>query len=395
MTGRLGRYRLEEVIGVGSFATVHRAVDDRLDDVVVVKVLAENHSLNPEVRERFIAEGRALRRVSSSHVVTIHDIGESERQQPYLVLEHADRGTLAARVAELRNRGWTPGTADVLATARSLAAAVEAVHRARLVHRDLSPGNILLRSTSPQPEPTLVSAVVRPDERMLVADLGMCKDLALNSGLTVAGGTQGFRPPEQHGPGVVDTRADLWAMSALLLWMCEGGDLAPALLTALRRSTADDPEDRHPDVASWLTDVEAALTPPPPPASERPAPAPDGRRWRRGAVLGASLALVLAVVGGLVGGTWIAGGGVPDRSGSATVAVEGPSEITVGEQATFTALVEGVDSWVWTMPSGSLVLDEPDVSTTARSPGTARVVLRARAPDGTDLESVHHLTVTE
>lgn len=75
-----GRYWLEEVIGVGSFATVHRAVDDRLEDTVVVKILAENHSLNPEVRERFIAEGRALRRVSSPHVVTVHDIGESERQ---------------------------------------------------------------------------------------------------------------------------------------------------------------------------------------------------------------------------------------------------------------------------------------------------------------------------
>lgn len=88
-----GRYRAEEVIGVGSFATVHRAADDLLDDTVVVKVLAENHSLNPEIRERFIAEGRSLRRVASPHVVTVHDIGETDRQQPYLVLEHADRGT--------------------------------------------------------------------------------------------------------------------------------------------------------------------------------------------------------------------------------------------------------------------------------------------------------------
>lgn len=119
---QLGRYRVGDVIGVGSFATVHRAVDERLDDVVVVKVLAENHSLNPEIRERFIAEGRALRRVASPHVVAVHDIGESDRQQPYLVLEHADRGTLAARVATLRADGWTATPADVLAVARGLAA---------------------------------------------------------------------------------------------------------------------------------------------------------------------------------------------------------------------------------------------------------------------------------
>src|SRR5690625_7532388 len=78
---RAGRYRLEEVIGVGSFATVHRAVDDRLDSRVVIKMLAENHSLNPEIRARFIAEGRSLRKVNDPHVVTVHDIGESERQQ--------------------------------------------------------------------------------------------------------------------------------------------------------------------------------------------------------------------------------------------------------------------------------------------------------------------------
>ncbi|MCM3660730.1 protein kinase [Georgenia satyanarayanai] len=141
---RIGRYRLEGVIGVGSFVTVHRAIDERLEDVVVLKVLAENHSLNPEVRERFIAEGRSLRRVSSPHVVAVHDIGETDRQQPYLVLEHADRGTLAGRVAELRGHGWTAGRQDVLAVARSLAAAVGAVHAGGLVHRDLSPGNILL-----------------------------------------------------------------------------------------------------------------------------------------------------------------------------------------------------------------------------------------------------------
>lgn len=405
MQQRVGRYRLEEVIGVGSFATVHRAVDERLDDVVVVKVLAENHSLNPEVRERFIAEGRSLRRVSSPHVVTIHDIGESQRQQPYLVLEHADRGTLAGRVAELRHAGWTPGREDVLVIARSLAAAVGAVHRAGLVHRDLSPGNILLTSLpAGQVREGAPAAVVRPEEHLLVADLGMCKDLALNSGLTVAGGTSGFRPPEQDGPGLVDTRADLWALSMLLLWMCEGsplGHLPESLFTALRRSTARSPAERHPDVATWLADVENALAPPAPPAgppSVEPGTAAaagggsTGRR-RRPALAAAGLALA-ALLGG-VGGSQLAGDGAPAGSGTATVAVEGPAEVAVGQDARFTAVVEGVESWVWTLPTGAHVLDEPSVSVTARSPGSASVSLRARAPDGTDLAAVHHLTVTE
>lgn len=391
---RVGRYRLEGVIGAGSFATVHRAVDERLDDVVVVKVLAENHSFNPEVRERFIAEGRSLRRVSSPHVVVVHDIGETDRQQPYLVLEHADRGTLAARVAELRARGWTAGREDVLAVARALAAAVGAVHAGGLVHRDLSPGNILLATLPAGEAAGPPAAVVRPDERLVVADLGMCKDLALSSGLTVAGGTAGFRPPEQNGPGLVDTRADLWAMSTLLLWVAEGATLPPALTAALRRSTAHAPDRRHPDTAAWLADVEAALAPPPEPAAPTAGgPAPGRPRRAR---LGAALAVLLAVAVGVVGGIQLAGGwGTPQRSGPAAIAIDGPAEITVGQEATFSAVVEGVETWVWTMPTGAHVLDEPSVTTTARSTGSARVVLRARAPDGTDLEAVHHVSVTE
>ena len=207
----IGHYRLQDVVGVGSFATAYRAFDQRLEATVVVKVLAENHSLNPQIRERFIAEGRSLRRVGGPHLVTVHDIGQTPRQQPYLVLEHADRGTLRERVEMLWSQGWLATEQDVLAVARPLAAAVASVHRAQLVHRDLSPGNLLLASTAgtdveagvdPRADgaPGTIgspSAAIRADERLLVADLGMCKDLARSSGLTVAAGTDGFRPPEQ------------------------------------------------------------------------------------------------------------------------------------------------------------------------------------------------------
>lgn len=415
MTQGLDRYQVGEVIGVGSFATVHRAHDTLLDDTVVLKILAENHSLNPEIRERFITEGRSLRKVEGSHVVAVHDIGETPRQQPYLVLEHADRGSLQSRVSALWRQGWRAERADVLAFAWPLAAAVDAVHRAQLVHRDLSPGNLLLATKASEliadGAAGLSTEILRADERLLIADLGMCKDLAMNSGLTVSGGTAGFRPPEQSGPGLVDTRADIWAMSAVLQWLTKESDLPKAFHKVLKRGLATAPNRRQPDAATWLAELEEALTPPEPePVSEPQAPEPAAsprdtgrptvpgtqrrRLWRKVWVSGVML-LVVALAGMLTG--YLLRG--PDEPvavvDGAAIAVEGPSEVQVGEPAVFTAEVDGVASWVWVLPTGTHVADETETVLTPTSSGTAEVVLRTRAPDGTQLEARHTLSVVE
>lgn len=405
MAERLDNFRLEDVIGVGSFATAHRAVDERLNSTVVVKVLAENHSLNPEIRERFIAEGRSLRRVQGPHVITIHDIGETARQQPYLVLEHADRGSLQQRVDALWRKGWRASREDVLAFARHVAAAVDAVHRAQLVHRDLSPGNLLIASKPSEliddEASGLDAAVVRPDERLLIADLGMCKDLAMNSGLTVSGGTAGFRPPEQDGPGVVDIRADIWAMSAVLRWLMQDADLPAGLQKVLKRGLATKPSRRQPDAKTWLAEVEEALAPPAPEPEPEPAPPPaesppnrTGRRWLRYLIV---VLMGVFLVGGVALGGWLFGGDdpLPAQTEDASINIIGPQEVTVGEPAVFAAELDGVDSWAWTLPTGRHIADEDEVSITATSPGTAEVILISRAPDGQELETRHTVRVVD
>ena len=405
-----GRYELGEVLGVGSFATVYRAQDDLLDDTVVVKILAENHSLNPEIRERFISEGRSLRRIASEHVVTVHDIGESSRQQPFLVLELADRATLEKRVQSLRAQGWKPSSTDVLNLVRPLASALEAVHTAQLVHRDLSPGNLLIAS-EPHPEASQSTAshLIRSDERLLVADLGMCKDLAINSGLTVSGGTAGFRPPEQSQPGMVDTRADIWAASALLAWVVEGSQPPEAFTKVLQRGMHSDPSDRQQTVAQWLDEIEKALVPAPapsaPPASppkhtadgelQDSIPTPVvGRDAQMTTLLLSGLAVVTGIIG-LVLGLFLGGDRYPSANDDASIAITGPEEVTVGEAATFTAETEGLDSWVWALPTGTHVVDEAETTVTATEPGTNDIILRARGPDGEELETRHQVRVTE
>ena len=403
----LGHYRLEDVIGVGSFATVYRAVDERLGGTVVVKMLAENHSLNPEIRERFIAEGRSLRRVEGAQVITIYDMGESERQQPYLVLEYAARGTLQDRVQQLWQQGWRISRGEMLRFARQLAGAVEAVHRAQLVHRDLSPGNLLLTDTPT--ERFAVEAVgpgaqvINADERLVIADLGLCKDLAVNSGLTVAGGTAGFRPPEQHSPGIVDTRADIWAMSAVVQWISRDADFPRAFRAVLRRGLDAKPQRRQADVASWLAEVEQALAPPrpapEPPVEQTPAPTPEPatsrrRWWLIGIVSVVVLCAVLA--GGLTGFLLGSGSGEPPAQGQGvSVAVDGPTEIAVGEPGVFTADVEGANSWAWVLPTDRYVADDQQVTLTPTAAGTAELLLRARAPDGTELQTRHTVRVVD
>jgi len=432
---RIGRYVVEQVIGTGAFATVYRALDERLGATVAVKLLADNHCLDPDIRARFIDEGRVLRRIDSPHVVRVYDVGETERMQPYLVLEHADRGTLAQRVAALRAAGWRPTIADVGALAADLAAAVTAVHAAGLVHRDLSPGNLLLRSGGlPRPDVnhpgTPGGGLLRVDERLLVADLGLSKDLARSSGLTVAGGTDGFRPPEQRdGPSRVDGRADVWALSAVVLWLVTGQppptdrsaatDLDRALVTLplpaalakpLVTSLHDDPTRRHPDATSWRGAVEAALAP----APVRVTPAPGAglpTKRRRRLAAGAAVALA-GVLAGAVGAT-VAGGGsddgtdqtvsrrdggevaVTDRAGDASIALVGDAQAEVGDTVTFTAETDGVDHWVWLLPDGAVYADRASVQIATSSAGVAPVMLVAVAPSGERLEVRHELRVSE
>ena len=412
-----GRYQLGEVLGVGSFATVYRATDDLLEDTVVVKMLAENHSLNPEIRERFIAEGRSLRRVASEHVVTVHDIGEAERQQPFLVLELADRGTLAGRVRSLRAQGWRPDASDMLSMARPLAQALEAIHAAQLVHRDLSPGNLLLATESAADGDGPGAQLVAADERLLLSDLGMCKDLAINSGLTVSGGTAGFRPPEQSQPGMVDTRADIWAASALVSWVAEGANLPKDFHHVLQRGMETDPDRRHQTIVEWLAEIEAALAPPPPKIQAPPPPQlqhqansypniqgddlPDfiptptsGEPLRTSTLLLIGLAVVTGIIG-LVAGMFFGGDHYPAENDGASIAISGPEEVGVGEAATFQAETEGVHSWIWSLPTGTSVVDDDEATMTATEPGTTEVILRARDPDGNELETRHRITVTE
>ena len=204
---RIGRYRVERILGTGAFGVVWLAYDDRLDAPVAIKVMAENWAYRMDVRERFLTEARLLRKTNSSRVVQVYDIGEPSEDRPYFVMEYAEHGSVAERLAN----GPLPLPEALRLTAEA-ARGVCALHETGVVHRDLKPSNLLLADGGPD----------GPD-RVLVADLGLAKNLAQASGLTVVAGSAGYMPPEQQdGFGGIDERSDVYSLGAVLYHLVTG-----------------------------------------------------------------------------------------------------------------------------------------------------------------------------
>jgi hypothetical protein len=318
---RIGPYAIERLLGVGSFATVWLGHDSALDAYVAIKVLAENWSHDLRVRERFRDEARLLRRLEHERLVRVHTVGELPDGRPYAVLAWADGGSLRDRLAA--------GPIPVPAALRLLGevcAGVAVLHRHGVVHRDLTPGNILFASAAAGDDSGA--------ERVLIADLGLAKALAAASGLTARAGTPGYMAPEQDDPGaVIDTRADVFGLGRLGIRLLAAdpargepdpdaairlrNGVPPRVAQVLRRATARRPADRYPDAAAFHTALDRAVSP----ARRSRAFRPATRRPHRVRVAGAAVVAVAAAgVTGAETGGWLAGAGT-HASGSLTVAL--------------------------------------------------------------------------
>jgi eukaryotic-like serine/threonine-protein kinase len=341
MPSRLGRYAVRRRIGSGGFATVWLAYDEQLDSPVAVKVLAENWTEDAHVRQRFLEEGRFLRKVESPHVVTVYDAGSLDDDRPYLVMTYADQGTLADR---LELEGFTvPQACEVV---RQIGEGLQALHERGVLHRDIKPANVLFRTVDARNGKNDSTWV-----RAMVGDLGLGKALDVSSRLTMIAGTPSYVAPEQAQGEHLDARADQFSLAALSYLLLTGrapyshsslsaaahpAPPAPmsngerkfprAVEDVIRRGMAVDREERFPEVMSFVTALREALgeagvgalpqrwvpvdpdlTQPgnrptlPPAQGELPAPTPPKRRpWWPAAVL----AVVLLIGGGIGGYAW-------------------------------------------------------------------------------------------
>lgn len=135
---RLGPYEIISALGVGGMGEVYKARDSRLDRTVALKVLPEVLAADPQFRERFDREARAIAALNHPHICTLHDIGHDQGIS-FLVMEYVEGETLAARL----EKGALP-LDQALRIGIEIAGALDKAHRAGITHRDLKPANIML-----------------------------------------------------------------------------------------------------------------------------------------------------------------------------------------------------------------------------------------------------------
>jgi serine/threonine protein kinase len=135
---KLGPYEVVGPLGAGGMGEVYRARDTRLDRTVAVKVVRSQSSADPELKERFEREARAIAALSHPHICVLHDVG-TDGEIDFLVMECLEGDSLADLIA----KGPLP-TASVLRYGIEIAAALTKAHRHGIAHRDLKPGNVMI-----------------------------------------------------------------------------------------------------------------------------------------------------------------------------------------------------------------------------------------------------------
>ena len=202
----LAGYRLEERIGAGGMAVVFRARDERLGRLVALKILAPEMAEDQEFRRRFIAESRAAAKVEDPHIIPIYEAGEADGVL-FIAMRFVAGGDLR-RVLEWEG-ALAPGRAVEFIS--PVASALDAAHRAGLVHRDVKPANILV-DASPD----------RPDH-VYLSDFGVSKGAVSSASVTGQFlGTPNYSAPEQIQCLAVDGRADQYALACVAYQLLTG-----------------------------------------------------------------------------------------------------------------------------------------------------------------------------
>jgi serine/threonine protein kinase len=265
-------YRVDAVVDRGGMGVVYRATDEDLNRTVALKIIAPEHTKNPDAVRRFKSEARLAASLEHPNIVPIHRGGEYHG-----VLYLAMRFVPGTNLRHIIDGGQLPFD-RVLRVVTAVASALDAAHERGLVHRDVKPANILVSGEDDH-------------EHVYLTDFGLTKRLGSAGSLTRTGawvGTPDYVAPEQIQAGAVDGRADIYSLGCVLYEMLAGEvaypkdndmaklwshvqdpcplpssrrpDLVKAFDDVVARATAKDPDDRFPRASDLAAAVSAAVS---------------------------------------------------------------------------------------------------------------------------------------
>jgi serine/threonine protein kinase len=195
------RYRLDKIIGEGGFAHVFLATDLLLGRLVAIKVMEESQIKDKDLLARFHKEAQAIAALDHPNILQIYDFGV-DKGNPYLVMPYISGGTLAEHMKQ------GPFTLDEIGVyLDQIGSALDYAHQRGIVHRDIKPGNLLMR----------------PNGQLVLMDFGLVK-LLQNAELpeqTAIVGTVAYMAPEQYY-GLVSAASDIYMLGVLLYEMLAG-----------------------------------------------------------------------------------------------------------------------------------------------------------------------------
>jgi eukaryotic-like serine/threonine-protein kinase len=197
------RYTIVGLLGMGGMGRVYRAHDNKLDEVVALKMLRKELLGQADMLERFRQEVKLARRVTSPHVVRTFDLGE-HGDEVFLTMEYIEGRSLAQRIDE-----GPLAVDEAIRIAHAISAGMAAAHTTGVLHRDLKPDNVLLGK----------------DGRIAITDFGIARAA---SAATIAtadrfAGTPAYMSPEQvEGAATIGPAADVYSFGTILFEMLTG-----------------------------------------------------------------------------------------------------------------------------------------------------------------------------